>query len=82
LAWPVLIERLLNMPGFLGVRNPLAYWLAWDRISFDVGPLHASIAGWGMGVRGAWYAMVADLCVRAVLIFALFQQGRWQRIQV
>jgi putative MATE family efflux protein len=73
---------VLSFLGFLAVRIPLAYWLAWDRISFDVGPLHASIAGWGMGVRGAWYAMVADLCVRAVLIFALFQQGRWQRIQV
>jgi putative MATE family efflux protein len=72
----------LSFLGFLVVRIPLAYWLAWERISLNLGPLHASIAGWGLGVRGAWYAMVIDLSVRALLILGRFQQGRWQRIQV
>ena len=30
----------LSFLGFLAVRIPLAYWLAWDRISLDIGPLH------------------------------------------
>ena len=52
--------------AFSLVRIPLAYWLAWERIGLDIGPLHASIAGWGLGVRGAWYAMVdRSVTVRA-----------------
>jgi putative MATE family efflux protein len=53
--------------GFLGVRIPAAYLLA-----------HA----WGWGVRGAWYAMVADVMVRCLLIAYRFNHGGWKRIEV
>ena len=37
---------------------------------------------WGWGVQGAWYAMLADLTVRAVLISYRFWHGGWKRIEV
>lgn len=53
--------------GFLLVRIPLAYLLA-----------HV----WGWGVSGAWYAMVADIYARALLVFLRFRHGGWQRVRV
>ena len=53
--------------GFLGVRIPAAYVLA-----------HS----WGWGVRGAWYAMVADVMVRCLLVAYRFNHGGWKRIEV
>jgi putative MATE family efflux protein len=53
--------------GFLGVRIPAALLLA-----------HA----WGWGVKGAWYAMVADVMVRCLLIAYRFNRGGWKRIEV
>lgn len=53
--------------GFLLVRIPLAYLLA-----------HA----WGWGVSGAWYAMIADIYARSLLVFLRFHHGGWQRVRV
>ncbi|MHB8898714.1 MAG: MATE family efflux transporter [Thermoguttaceae bacterium] len=74
--WPL----LFSMIGMLGIRLPLAYWFALD--SFRLPFVGIPIAGWNLGVLGAWYAMAADLGVRAVLIFYRFSRGRWQRIGV
>ena len=40
------------------------------------------VAGWNLGVVGAWYAMAADLAVRSVLILYRFSRGKWKRIEV
>ncbi|MEG0766387.1 MAG: MATE family efflux transporter [Clostridia bacterium] len=36
----------------------------------------------GMGVRGAWLAMVADLVVRGLLTWRRFERGRWMHMKV
>jgi putative MATE family efflux protein len=68
--------------GFLLVRIPLAYWLAWDQIQFPFFGTELTIPGWGLGVRGAWYAMIADLGVRCLLVVYRFLNGAWKRIEV
>ena len=50
--WPWVIVLL----GYLGVRMPLTYWLV----------LPTDEGGLGWGLRGAWIAMLADLCTRGV----------------
>ena len=37
---------------------------------------------WGWGVEGAWYAMVADVLVRTVLVTYRFSHGGWKRVEV
>lgn len=54
--------------GFLGVRIPLAYWLTSPEV------------GWGL--MGAWWAMFADLYLRAGFLVARFAGGRWKTIRV
>jgi putative MATE family efflux protein len=61
------VPMVLNLIGYLGVRLPLAYFLA-----------HKC----GMGVEGAWLAMVADVFVRCGLILWRFLHGGWKRIKV
>ncbi len=36
----------------------------------------------GLGVPGAWAAAIADINMRALLIFIRFRQGRWKRLKV
>ena len=64
----------------LGVRLPLAYWFALDSVRLP--GLGIVLAGWGLGVAGAWYAMATDLAVRAALILYRFSHGGWQRVKV
>jgi putative MATE family efflux protein len=66
--WPWAIVVI----GYLFVRMPLTYWLVLPT------PEH----GLGWGLRGAWIAMLADLCVRGVLVAARFLQGGWVRARV
>jgi putative MATE family efflux protein len=61
--WPLLFSLI----GYLGVRIPLAYWLAF---------------GWSLGVFGAWYAMLADLFLRCLLVSTRFAHGGWKRVKV
>ncbi|MCA9247987.1 MAG: MATE family efflux transporter [Planctomycetales bacterium] len=74
--WPLAI----TLVGFLVVRIPLAYLFARE------GTWHATetivIQGFGWGVAGAWYAMVADVVVRAALISWRFMHGGWSRVVV
>ncbi len=63
---------------FLLIRIPLTYFLA----------CHESLwfgqqwAGLGWGVQGAWYAMISDLLVRAILLTARFCHGKWRSLKV
>lgn len=74
--WPL----AFTMIGFLGIRLPLAYWLAFDAVQLP--GTAVVLAGWGWGVLGAWYAMVADLTVRAALVLYRFHHGGWKLIEV
>ena len=58
--------------GYLAVRIPLTYWL--------VTPIDEGGLGWGL--RGAWIAMLADLCTRGVLVAVRFLQGGWIHARV
>jgi putative MATE family efflux protein len=66
--WPWITVLL----GYLLVRIPLTYWLTAPR----------STHGLGWGLYGAWVAMFADLCVRAVLMAGRFLQGGWREAEV
>jgi Na+-driven multidrug efflux pump len=74
--WPLVITFI----GFLGIRLPLAYFFAHETIDvpFVAHPLH----GLGLGVVGAWYAMVIDVFLRFLLLVYRFLQGGWTRIEV
>jgi len=74
--WPLGI----NLVGFLVVRIPGAYWLAFEQLL--VPGAGGTLAGWGLGVVGAWYAMVIDLHVRAALVGYRFLHGGWKRVKV
>lgn len=66
--WPWVFVVL----GYLVVRLPLTYLLAT--------PVDRGGLGWGL--YGAWIAMFADLCVRAVLVAARFLHGGWTQARV
>ncbi len=66
--WPWLI----TVSGYLLIRIPLTYAL--------ITP--ATEGGWGMGLKGAWLAMFADLYVRAMLVGGRFLQRGWLRTRV
>jgi putative MATE family efflux protein len=53
--------------GFVGVRLPVAYALA---------------ILWRWGIVGAWYAMVADVLFRCMLVSIRFAHGGWKRVKV
>ena len=61
--WPLVI----NLLGFLGIRIPLAYLLAW-------------YLEWG--VAGAWWALLVDCFVRCGMVLYRFFHGGWKRIEV
>ncbi|MEX0936986.1 MAG: MATE family efflux transporter [Pirellulales bacterium] len=74
--WPL----LFTLVGMLGLRIPLAYWLAHDSVTLLGGMFEFD--GWGLGVLGAWYAMFVDVVVRCLLVVTRFRHGGWQRIEV
>jgi len=74
--WPLVFSLI----GFLGVRIPGAYWLALE--SVRIPGTAWIIAGCGLGVLGAWCAMVTDVTVRAVLVVYRFWHGGWKRAEV
>jgi Na+-driven multidrug efflux pump len=73
------VPVLFTWIGFLGVRIPLAYYLAWPQV--DLGPLGVW-RGAGLGLFGAWLAMFADLMVRGCFFLWRFRSGAWQRMKV
>ena len=72
--WP----WLMNLVGFIGIRLPLACWLACEQI--DLG--FAVLEGWGVGVEGAWWAMASDLIIRSLLFGWRFGFGNWREARV
>lgn len=74
--WPLLFTFI----GFLGVRIPLTYFLALDVVRIPSTDL--ILTGYSYGVLGAWYAMVADLVVRCLLVSSRFFHGGWKRIGI
>jgi len=78
-AGDVRVPVLITWFGFLGIRLPLAHFLAWPEI--PLGPdLH--LPALDLGLRGAWIAMVLDLWVRGLLLTWRFVAGRWRHIEV
>ncbi len=62
------VPVLFTWAGFLCVRIPLAYYLTSQSV--------------GLGLIGAWWAMFADLYVRAALLLVRFASGRWKTKRV
>ncbi|HZZ72560.1 MAG TPA: MATE family efflux transporter [Pirellulales bacterium] len=73
------IPLFVTFFGFLLVRIPLAYLLATPQ---GEPVLFGLATGWGIGVQGAWCAMVTDLWIRALPLTLRFFQGGWQKIRV
>ena len=69
--WPL----ITTLSGFALIRLPLAILFAWP-------PSDAIPWTWGMGVEGAWWAMILDLWVRALMIGGRLLQGGWERIDL
>lgn len=63
----------ISFIGLVGVRIPLAYYLAWDELPW--------MAALDWGVVGAWYAMLIDLFVRGLLVLGRFLHGGWQWVR-
>ncbi|MGQ9604678.1 MAG: MATE family efflux transporter [Thermogutta sp.] len=74
--WPLAFSLI----GLLGIRVPAAHWLALEALRVPL--LGAEITGLGLGVVGAWYAMVTDLYVRAVLMVWRVRHGGWKDVRV
>src|SRR5262249_34300232 len=63
------VPVLFTWIGFFAVRIPLAYFLTRDHVG--------NLPGLGLGLVGAWLAMIADLVVRGVFFFVRFARGKW-----
>jgi len=63
-----------------GVRLPFACLLAWDQIAIPFTGLVIPAAG--LGVAGAWWAMVTDVILRSLLAAGRFALGGWKPIRV
>jgi putative MATE family efflux protein len=74
--WPFIFTAV----GFFLIRIPLAIFLAFGL--FEIPYTGITIQGLDWGVAGAWYAMVADLIVRSVLVSFRFGSGRWRDIKI
>ena len=74
------VPMIFTIIGLVGIRLPLAYYLAWDDL--EIPWLDLQIQGKGMGLIGAWYAMIADVVLRSLLVAGRFWQGRWREIKV
>lgn len=75
-AWPLVI----TLVGLFGVRLPLACLLAWDHVPLPF--LGTWLPAAGLGVVGAWLAMVTDVTLRSVLAAGRFFQGGWKKVSV
>ena len=71
---------LVNLFGLAAIRLPLAMFLAWPEITLPAG--FGTVAGCGMGARGAWLAMAVDLTIRGLAMLAIFSRSGWTRVRV
>ena len=70
---------LVNLFGLAAIRLPLAIFLAWPEIILPAGL--GTVAGCGMGARGAWLAMAVDLSIRGLAMLAIFSRSGWTRVR-
>lgn len=75
-TWPLLVTII----GFLLIRMPAAYFLAWEEVPIPF--TDSKISGMGWGLTGAWMAMLADVIARTALIVGRYVHGAWKRIEV
>ena len=73
--WPF----FFTMIGMVGVRIPLTLMLAKEQFAL---PTIGVIPGVGLGVIGAWCAMLADIGLRSLLITIRYARGRWMDTRV
>lgn len=66
--------------GLIGVRLPCACLLAWNEVTIPFTAL--AIPAAGLGVAGAWWAMVTDVILRSLLAAARFALGGWMKVRV
>jgi putative MATE family efflux protein len=71
---------VITLIGFFVMRIPGAIYLACHEIPIPFTEI--VIPGWGLGVVGAWYAMLADVLLRSVLTALQFLRGKWKEVQV
>ena len=74
--WPL----AFTFVGFVLVRIPLGLVLAWSELTLPWSG--ATVELFGLGVRGAWYAMVIDLHIRCAMAIGRFLHGGWKKIEV
>ena len=79
-AGDTIFPLIFSFIGLLFVRIPLAYYLCWEEISLPLSDI--VIQGKGLGVQGAWYAMVVDIVLRSLMVLGRFLQGGWKHIKV
>jgi putative MATE family efflux protein len=70
------VPLLITLIGLAGVRVPGACLLAWTEIAIP--GTEIVLPGLGWGIYGAWWAMVADVLIRATLIGVRFWRGAWR----
>jgi len=71
---------VVNFTGLLAIRLPLAVMLAWTQVPLPAGL--GTLDACGLGVRGAWLAMAADLAVRGLAMLLIFRGRAWSRTAV
>jgi len=71
---------IVNFVGLLAIRLPLAVLLAWPQVPLPAGL--GTLAGFDLGVRGAWLAMAADLTARGLAMLLIFRGRSWSRTVV
>jgi Na+-driven multidrug efflux pump len=74
------LSLAITLIGLLGVRLPGACLLAWTDVPIPFTSL--VIPGAGLGVAGAWIAMVSDVILRSVLAVGRFAEGGWMKARV
>jgi putative MATE family efflux protein len=74
------LSLVITLVGLVGIRLPGACLLAWHEIPIPFTSL--AIPGAGLGVAGAWTAMVTDVILRSLLAVGRFAQGGWKKVSV
>lgn len=74
------LSLIITLVGLVGIRLPGACLLAWHVVPVPFTSL--VIPGAGLGVAGAWIAMVTDVILRSLLAVGRFVQGGWKKVSV